>query len=133
MTEKEWKAFKARLSESPFRSRFSLTEKEKAYVKSLGTVSLRELAVKIISERLAPEEIPNDGKQTPMKGHPVFKAQHATACCCRGCFEKWHHISKGHELTEAEKKEAVDSIMFWILDQMDGMEVTEEGDQPSLF
>ena len=35
-----------------------------------------------------------DGKQTPMKNHPVFIAQHATATCCRGCLEKWHHIPK---------------------------------------
>ncbi|VFT76303.1 Uncharacterised protein [Klebsiella aerogenes] len=29
----------------------------------------------------------NHGKQTPMRGHPVFIAQHATATCCRGCLE----------------------------------------------
>ena len=22
----------------------------------------------------------------------VFVAQHATACCCRGCLEKWYRV-----------------------------------------
>jgi hypothetical protein len=34
-----------------------------------------------IQTRLAPANPPNDGKQTSMRGHPVFKAQHACACC----------------------------------------------------
>ncbi|XNM60750.1 DUF4186 family protein [Escherichia coli] len=36
----------------------------------------------------------NDGKQTPMRGHPVFIAQHATATCCRGCVAKWHNFRR---------------------------------------
>ena len=31
-----------------------------------------------IAKREAPAYIANDGKQTPMRGHPVFIAQHAT-------------------------------------------------------
>ena len=27
-----------------------------------------------IAKRIAPADIPNDGKQTPMRGHPVFTA-----------------------------------------------------------
>lgn len=43
---------------------------------------------------MAPKNIDNDGKQTPMRGHPVFIAQHATATCCRECLKKWHNIKK---------------------------------------
>lgn len=32
-----------------------------------------------IRKRLAPDAAPNYGKQTPMRGHPVFIAQHACA------------------------------------------------------
>jgi hypothetical protein len=46
----------------------------------------------------------NDGKQTPMRGHPVFIAQHATATCCRGCLEKWHAIPHGRALSEQEQR-----------------------------
>lgn len=65
-------------------------------------------------KRLAPSEPQNDGKQTPMRGHPVFVAQHATATCCRGCLEKWHNIPKGRELTAQEQDYVVDVILQWI-------------------
>lgn len=35
-----------------------------------------------VAKRFALAIIPNDGKQTPMKEHLVFIAQHATGCCC---------------------------------------------------
>ena len=63
-------------------------------------------------------EIANDGKQTPMRGHPVFVAQHATATCCRGCLEKWHRIPKGRDLTWEEQEYVVDVIMEWISREM---------------
>lgn len=49
-----------------------------------------------------------------MKGHPVFTAQHATACCCRTCLMKWHGITPGHALTDAEKAFAIELIIAWI-------------------
>jgi predicted Fe-S protein YdhL (DUF1289 family) len=49
-----------------------------------------------------------------MKGHPVFIAQHATACCCRGCLKKWHHIPEHRALTEDEKNYVVNVLMAWI-------------------
>ena len=74
-----------RLSQSAFRSRFHLTAKERAYIEEKGMATIRRHAEDFVSKRLAPAAIPNDGKQTPMRGHPVFLAQHATGCCCRGC------------------------------------------------
>ena len=61
----------------------------------------------------------NDGKQTPMRGHPVFIAQHATATCCRGCISKWPRIEKGKALNESEVDYVVDFIMGWIEQQID--------------
>ena len=40
---------------------------------------IRKHAFDFITARIASESPKNDGKQTPMKGHPVFVAQHATA------------------------------------------------------
>ena len=82
--------------------------------KEKGIDKIRSHAEDFISKRLAPADIPNDGKQTPMRGHPVFIAQHATATCCRGCLEKWHKIPKGKILTQAEQRYVVDIIMEWI-------------------
>lgn len=70
-----------------------------------------------IRKRIAPKDIKNDGKQTPMCGHPVFVAQHATATCCRGCLFKWHHIEKNKKLTEEEIVYIVNIIMKWIENQ----------------
>ena len=61
----------------------------------------------------------NDGKQTPMRQvHPVFIAQHATGCCCRGCLEKIHGIKKGHELSNEEIDYVVNTLMLWIQREM---------------
>ena len=103
-----------RLSKSSFRIRFRLSAKDKEYVASKGLATIRQHAEDFVARRLAPAVIPNDGKQTPMRGHPVFIAQHATGCCCRGCFSKWHHIPAGRQLTIAEQQYAVAVLMAWI-------------------
>ena len=108
----------ARLAKSDFRSRFHLTKKDKEYIAEKGLPTIRRHAEDIIAKRLAPAVIPNDGKQTPMRGHPVFLAQHATGCCCRGCFYKWHHILAGRELTKEEQQYAVAVLMAWIEKQL---------------
>ncbi len=74
-----------KLSRSPFRSRFHLRETDRTYITQKGIDTIRHHAHDFIRLRLAPAYIPNDGKQTPMRGHPVFIAQHACACCCRAC------------------------------------------------
>jgi len=103
-----------KLSKSKFRSSFRLNKKMKEYVSSNGMDVIREHAYKFIMDRLAGDIIPNDGKQTPMKGHPVFISQHACACCCRGCLEKWHHIPIGRKLTDDEVGYVVNLVMRWI-------------------
>ena len=104
----------ARLAQSKFRSRFHLDNANLQYVRGKGLDTLRTHALDLIGKRLAPAEILNDGKQTPMKGHPVFIAQHATGTCCRACLQKWHGIPSGRELTEAEQSYVVDVLMKWI-------------------
>ena len=104
----------ARLSRSKFRSRFRLGMKERQYCLEKGAPVIEQHAADFVAKRLAPALPANDGKQTPMRGHPVFIAQHATACCCRGCLAKWHGIPAGKALTEAQKQYVVDVLMAWI-------------------
>ena len=119
MTEQEFINIQLQhLSKSKFRSGFKLKEKDKQYVQDKGIKKIRQHAYDFINKRLAPKDIPNDGKQTPMRGHPVFIAQHATATCCRGCLYKWHKIRKGKELSEKEINYVVDLIMEWIKRKM---------------
>lgn len=110
------------LSKSKFRNSFHLNNKMKDYVKEKGMDIIKKHAYEIIDKRLKSDMIPNDGKQTPMRQvHPVFIAQHACACCCRGCLEKWYKIPKGKELSETEIKYIVDLIMTWIKYEMGGV------------
>ena len=108
----------ARLSTSKFRSRFKLTQQDKQYVADKGLSVIRSHAADFVSKRLAPTVIANDGKQTPMKGHPVFIAQHATGICCRGCLQKWHGIPKGRALTNREQDYLVTVLLAWMDRQM---------------
>lgn len=107
-----------KLSKSPFRASFKLNEKEKQYAVLKGEKTIKKHAMDFIEKRISPAFIPNDGKQTPMKNHPVFIAQHATATCCRNCLSKWHNIPKGRELTNEEKEYIVKLITEWIRRQL---------------
>ena len=103
-----------KLAKSKFRSSFHLSEKDKAYVREKGMDTIRIHAKDFITSRLAPEYIANDGKQTPMRGHPVFIAQHATACCCRGCLYKWYKVKPNKALSDEQINKIVNLIMAWI-------------------
>ena len=105
-----------KLKLSKFRTSFKLKDKDINYIKKNGMDKIKEHAYDFINKRLASEIINNDGKQTPMKGHPVFIAQHATATCCRSCLYKWHKINKNKELNKEEIDYIVNIIMLWIKD-----------------
>lgn len=108
----------ARLSASEFRMRFRLKSDDIDYIDSKGPAVISRHAADFVRRRLAPAFIPNDGRQTPMRGHPVFIAQHATGCCCRGCLARWHGIPAGRELTENEQRYVVAVLMEWIRRQL---------------
>lgn len=107
----------ARLARSEFRSRFRLRDAELEYIGRKGLATIRRHAEDFVRTRLAPAFPPNDGRQTPMRGHPVFVAQHATGCCCRGCLAKWHGIPAGHPLSAGEQAYVVRVVMAWIVRQ----------------
>ena len=83
-----------------------------------GMEAVKEHAGRFVQERLSVAYPKNDGKQTPMKGHPVFIAAHATGTCCRDCLMKWHGIEKGRELSGEEKAHIVSVLMEWIRREM---------------
>lgn len=103
-----------KLQRSRFRSRFHLTDLDRAYIRGKGMDTIRRHGADFIAARLAPAELPNDGKQTPMRGHPIFVAQHACACCCRGCLHKWYRVPQGRALTPEEQRRILNLLMEWI-------------------
>ena len=115
MTKDEWyRQLFERLGNSKFRSSFHLKQKDIDYINEKGLDTIRQHARDFIAKREAPAYIPNDGKQTPTKGHPVFIAQHATASCCRGCLYKWYHIKPHTQLNDSQQEMIVQVIMAWI-------------------
>ena len=102
------------LSKSKFRGYFTLPIDMRKYCRKKGLDVIKRHAFDFVRQRLAPSYIKNDGSQTPMHGHPVFIAQHATATCCRDCLQKWHYIPKGRKMTETEIIYVVELIMEWI-------------------
>jgi hypothetical protein len=104
----------ARLAKSRFRSRFRLNAEEQRYLMEKGLATVLAHARDFNDTRHAGARPRNDGKQTPMRGHPVFLAQHDTATCCRGCLAKWHAIAVGRELSPGEREHIVCVIAVWL-------------------
>lgn len=113
-TNEAWLAFKKRLAQSKFRSSFRLGAKELRMIAEKGMDEITLQCGKFIRERLADAVPQHDGRQTPMRGHPCFIAQHATGCCCRGCLSRWHGIPSGRALTEPEIEWIVFVLSSWI-------------------
>lgn len=103
-----------RLAQSKFRSRFRLGRRELACVAEKGFPVIEAQCREIIRRRLGPAVIPNDGRQTPWRGHPCFIAQHATGCCCRGCLRKWHGIPEGRALSDEEISAIAALLLGWL-------------------
>ncbi len=103
-----------KLDHSKFRSSFHLTKKEKEYLEEKGKQVIESHARDFVKLKLSAADPISDGKQTPMKGHPVFKAMHATACCCRGCLNKWYKVPLHQELNEVQQEKIVKLLMAWI-------------------
>ncbi|MDD7281307.1 DUF4186 domain-containing protein [Floccifex sp.] len=102
-----------RLLKSEFRSSFHLNKKDIQYIHEKGIHCIKQHAYDFVKQKLK-NKLENDGKQTPMKGHPVFKAMHACACCCRSCLYKWHKIETDHVLNENEIDYIVNVLMSWV-------------------
>ncbi|WP_336487566.1 DUF4186 domain-containing protein [Methylobacterium nigriterrae] len=103
-----------RLPRSAFRQRFRLGPRDEAALGAKGLAVMRDHARDIVARRLAPAAPARDGRQTPVSGHPVFVAQHATATCCRACLAKWHGIPAGRPLGGLEQDHVVRAIERWL-------------------
>jgi hypothetical protein len=105
----------AKLPQSPFRSRFRLGPAESLYLEQKGLETVLRHGRDFVERRLAPAHPTKDGKQTPMRGHPIFIAQHATATCCRSCLAKWHGIPLGKALGDVEKAHVLAALKRWLI------------------
>ena len=104
----------ASLAQSAFRQRFTLSQQDREYYHRKGHALILEHGRDFLSQRLQPARPLRDGKQTPMRGHPFFVAQHATATCCRRCLAKWHRIPLGKQLCEEQVSYILEVTGAWL-------------------
>lgn len=102
------------LARSDFRRRMKLRKADRLYLRTKGLPVVMQHAAEFIAERLVPAKPEKDGMQTPMKGHPVFTAQHATATCCRRCLASWHSIPAGRCLAAEEQEYILAVLRRWL-------------------
>lgn len=107
-----------KLSHSKFRSSFHLTRAEYKYVQDKGMDIITRHAADFVRLKIASAYPVNDGKQTPMHGHPIFKAMHGCAFCCRGCMQKWYKVPIGVELTPEQQQRIVRFLCAWVEQEM---------------
>ncbi|MDG2206390.1 MAG: DUF4186 domain-containing protein [Pirellulales bacterium] len=113
------------LGKSTFRARFHLRTNEQRYLRKKTLPVVLQHASEFLHDRLAPARPKNDVKQTPMQGHPVFVAQHATATCCRGFLGKWHAIPMHVDLNDEQMDYLLAVLSRWLETQCS--EVFTEG------
>ena len=100
----------ARLATSEFRRRFRLKAEDIAYIERKGMETIRRHAADFVRTRLAPAVIPNDGRQTPMRGHPP--ARHGLLLPGMSGQVAWHP-ARG-ELATEEQRYIVAVLTAWI-------------------
>lgn len=90
------------------------------YARRKGRVGLSQAVERRLRTAIGPALPFHDGFQTPREGseNPIYYGQHATACCCRGCAEKWHGIPRGRSLTDSEIEYLRDLVLLYIADRL---------------
>jgi len=121
------------LARSRFRSRFRLDSQDRAYLEKKTLAVVLAHGRQFVLDRLAPARPRGDGRQTPMRGHPIFVAQHATATCCRGCLARWHGIPKGRPLANAEVDYVLGVLRRWLENQIDPGQQNPDEPKPDML
>jgi hypothetical protein len=106
------------LNRSHFHAQFHLSSSEKSYLQEQTLPVILLHANQFVVERFVPERPLNDGTQTPLRGHPVFVAQHATATYCRRCLSKWHRIAPGITLNDEQIAYGIEVLEMWLKPQI---------------
>jgi len=119
ISDADWKKLQDKIAKSDYRAEIDLDEEEFSYIESRGMDMLVRHAKDFVKRRLGPAKPRNEGKQTPLKGHPIFLAQHATGANSRGALAEFHGIPEGRKLTEDEMAYVSDVILRWLNERIE--------------
>ena len=109
MTDSDISEKLSTLNKSKFRSKFKLARKDRDYIANKGLETIKDHAYQFINSRVAPGIPKNDGKQTPMRGHPVFMPSMPPPHFAGGVFQS------GMVSERAGRSMMRRSIMLWCL------------------
>ena len=119
MDDARWVALKeTSLAERVADPRFQFGAEDYAYIESRGMSLLKTHVLDFVRRRLAPASPKNEGRQTPLRGHPVFLAQHATGTHSRRSIQELYEIPVGRQMTPDEVDFIVAIIFRWIDEQV---------------
>ncbi len=121
------------LGRSSFRRKFRLNRQDGEYLARSGLERVLAHGREFIEQRLAAARPTDDGRPTPLAGHPVFVAQHATGTCCRKCLQRWHGISRDRALAIDEFAYILSVLRHWLERQPVGYCTAKVDKQGRLF
>lgn len=119
ISDKDWDRLKKKIAKSDYRSEIELGEEEVAYIDSRGFDMMVKHAEDFVERRLGPANPRNEGKQTPLKGHPLFLAQHATGANSRAALAEYHSIPEGVKLTRKQIDYVTDVVLRWLTERLE--------------
>lgn len=119
ISDKGWKALQDKIAKSDYRGEIDLGEEEIAYIESRGFDMMVKHAEDFVERRLGPANPRNEGRQTPLKGHPLFLAQHATGANSRGALAEYHSIPEGKALSREQIDYVTDVVLRWLTEKLE--------------
>lgn len=119
ISDKNWKVLMDKIAESDYRGEIDLGEEEIAYIESRGFDMMVRHAEDFVERRLGPANPRNEGRQTPLKGHPLFLAQHATGANSRAALAEYHSIPEGKALTHEQIDYVTDVVLRWLTERLE--------------
>ena len=93
-----------KLKKSDFHSRFHLKQKDIDYINEKGMNKIRSHAEDFVRTRLAPKYIPNDGKQTPMRGHLFLSHSMPVPVVAEGVLTSGTELQGTNSLTRSNSR-----------------------------
>lgn len=114
----EWSKLLEKVAESDYRAEIDLGPEDMDYVNSRGFDMMVRHAHDFVERRLGPARPRNEGKQTPLKGHPLFLAQHATGADSRAALSEYHGIAEGKKLSRQQMDYVTDVVLRWLEERL---------------
>lgn len=108
----DYKTVKSIMTESMWNDEWLNVELDNIAKSKLPRVSKAEVK-KILAKSIRVCR-PDDGRQTPYYGNPVYYAQHGLGCCCRKCLEKFYGVPKTAVLSEDDLEYFSSLIMMFV-------------------